>query len=69
MACPTTPDGYYNIERMLKILETKGVRIGICGGCMDAREIRPEIIAEGTKRSSLDELTAWAQGADKVLVC
>lgn len=68
MGCQTTPNGYYNIERMLKILATKGARIGICGGCMDARGIRPEIIAEGTKRSSLDELTAWTQEADKVLV-
>lgn len=64
----TTPTGYYNIERMLKTLTAKAARIGICGTCMDARGIRPEMIAEGTHRSSLDELTAWTQEADKVLV-
>ncbi len=27
----TTPNGYYNIERMLKLLLSKGAKIGICG--------------------------------------
>ena len=32
-----TPDGYYNIERMLKrVLAGKG-RVLLCGTCMDAR--------------------------------
>ncbi len=68
LACQTTPNGYYNIERMLKGLAAKGARIGICGICMDARGVKPDFIAQGTKRSSLDELTAWTQEADKVLV-
>jgi len=53
---------------MLKGLAAKGARIGICGSCMDARGVKRDHIAEGTKRSSLDELTAWTQEADKVLV-
>lgn len=68
VACQTTPNGYYNIERMLKALAAKGAPVGICGTCMDARGIKPEMIAEGTRRSSLDELTAWTQEAGKVLV-
>lgn len=68
VACQTTPNGSYNIERMLKTLSTNGSKIGICGSCMDARGIRPELIAEGTKRSSLDELTQWTEEADKIIV-
>jgi uncharacterized protein involved in oxidation of intracellular sulfur len=68
VAAQSTPNGYYNIERMLKGLAAKGARIGICGSCMDARGIKPEFIAAGTKRSTLDELTAWTQEVDKVLV-
>ena len=64
----TTPNGYYNIERMLKALAAKGSRIGVCGTCMDARGIRQEMIVEGTKRSTMDELTQWTMKADKVLV-
>jgi uncharacterized protein involved in oxidation of intracellular sulfur len=68
MSCQTTPNGYYNIGRMLKGLAAKGTRIGICGSCMDTRGVKPKLIAQGTKRSSLGELTAWTQEADKVLV-
>jgi uncharacterized protein involved in oxidation of intracellular sulfur len=57
IAGQTTPNGYYNIERMLKALSAKRSRIGICGSCMDARGIRPDLLAEGTHRSSMDELT------------
>jgi uncharacterized protein involved in oxidation of intracellular sulfur len=28
-----TPNGYYNIERMLKILASKGGKIGACESC------------------------------------
>ena len=63
-----TPNGYYNIERMLKMLVTKRAKIGVCGSCMDARGIKPESLLDGAKRSSMEELTAWAQEADKVLV-
>lgn len=64
----TTPNGYYNIERMIKALAAKGSQIGICGTCMDARGIRPEMVTEGSRRSTLDELTRWTTEADKVLV-
>ena len=63
----TTPDGYYNIERMLKGLALKGAKLGVCGSCMDARGIRPESLVEGAHRSSLDEMTAWTLEADRVL--
>jgi uncharacterized protein involved in oxidation of intracellular sulfur len=64
----TTPNGYYNLERMLKILTSKGHKIGVCGSCIDARGIKPEALAEGVHRSSMDELTAWTKAADKVIV-
>jgi len=63
-----TPSGYYNLERMLKFLAGKGARIGVCGSCMDARGIKPEMLVEGAHRSSMDELTAWSQAAVKTFV-
>src|SRR3990172_104281 len=39
VAGQTTPNGYYNIERMLKGLAIKRVVIGVCGSCMDARGV------------------------------
>ncbi len=68
VAGQTTPNGYYNIERMLKILASKGGKIGVCGTCMDARGVKPESLVQGAHRSSMDELTCWTREADKVLV-
>ena len=64
----TTPTGYYNIERMLKGLARKGVRIGLCGTCLDARGIQAEYLADGGARSTMEELTSWTEAADRVLV-
>ncbi len=61
------PQGYYNIELMIKaVARHKGV-IGVCGTCMDARGIAESELMESTKRSSLDELTDWTVWADKVV--
>lgn len=62
-----TPDGYYNIERMLKPVVRRG-RVLLCGTCMDARGMKEENMAEGCKRSTVDELTDLTISSDKVLV-
>ncbi len=63
-----TPNGYYNIEKMLRSVTNRKGEIGVCGTCMDARGITPGELAEGTKRGTLDELTKWTLWADRVLV-
>ena len=62
------PQGYYNLEVMLKGPLRHGAEIGVCGTCMDARGIVDTELTEGVKRSTLDELTQWTQWAEKVLV-
>ena len=62
------PQGHYNIEVMLKTVSKHGGEIGVCSSCMDARGISDAELVEGTKRSSMDELTAWTREADKVVV-
>jgi uncharacterized protein involved in oxidation of intracellular sulfur len=62
-----TPNGYYNLERMLKPVVRRG-RVLLCGSCMDARGLKEAEIVEGAKRSTLDELTELSVSADKVIV-
>jgi uncharacterized protein involved in oxidation of intracellular sulfur len=62
------PQGYYSLERMLKLFRAKGGEIGVCGTCMEARGLRDEELVEGSRRGTLDELTEWLLWADKVLV-
>jgi uncharacterized protein involved in oxidation of intracellular sulfur len=62
------PQGYYNIADMLGAVLRRGGEVGVCGTCMDARGITPDELVEGAKRGSMDQLTEWTAGADKVLV-
>lgn len=64
----TVPNGYYNLERMLRVVTQRGGEIGVCGSCMDARGISDRELAEETRRSTMDELTDWTIWADRVLV-
>ena len=61
-----TPDGYYNIERMIKRL-AKGGKVGACGTCMDARGLKDLTLIEGVHRSSMDELSDWILASDKII--
>jgi uncharacterized protein involved in oxidation of intracellular sulfur len=63
-----TPSGYYNLERMLKVLAESGVPIGACGSCLDARGINEPDLINGVHRSSMEELTDWTLEAEKVIV-
>jgi uncharacterized protein involved in oxidation of intracellular sulfur len=67
LAGQTTPNGYYNLERLLTAAIRHETEVGLCGTCMDARGIRGDQLVEGTRRSSLDELTDWTLWADKVI--
>ena len=63
-----TPNGYYNLERMLKRALTANGRVLLCGTCMDARGLSDGEIVEGARRSTMDELAQETLSADKVLV-
>lgn len=62
------PQGYYNIELMLRTVARHGAEVGVCGACMDARGIAEPELAEGAHRSSLEELTEWTLWAEKTAV-
>ncbi|MFX1255890.1 MAG: DsrE/DsrF/TusD sulfur relay family protein [Promethearchaeota archaeon] len=62
----TTPDGYYNIERMISFIARKG-KIGACGTCMDARGLSNLKLVDGVQRSSMAELTDWILASEKVI--
>ncbi len=64
----TTPEAFYNVERMLKrVIAGKG-QVLLCGTCLDARGIAEVEIMQGARRSTMDELAAATIVADKVLV-
>lgn len=68
LADQNTPDGYYNIERMLKAVIHKGGEIQLCGTCAEARGIKSLPLIEGVNIGTMSILAKWTVDADKVLV-
>src|SRR3990172_9220080 len=64
----SVPQGYYNVETMLRAVAKRGGVVGVCGTCMDARGMIDADLVEGCHRSTLEELTEWTIQSDKVLV-
>ena len=63
------PAGYYSLEAMLGTLLQNQGEVGICGSCLDARGIADTDLAQGARRSSMEELATWTgEWADKVVV-
>lgn len=67
IANQNTPNGYYNIERMIKSVLTKGGKVKICGSCAESRGLKTAQLIEGTEISTLAELTKWVVDSDKVI--
>jgi len=62
------PEGYYNIELMLKRVGHGEGRVLLCGTCMDARGLAEPDTFEGAVRSNMSELADEIAAADKVMV-
>lgn len=63
-----TPEGFYNIEKMVHRVIGSGGRVLLCGTCMDARGIADTDLTDGAARSTMDALSAATLEADKVMV-
>ena len=61
-----TPQGFYNIERMLKPVLRRGLVL-VCTTCMDARGMTDAELLEGCRRAKLGELGNLTLDAEKVL--
>lgn len=62
-----TPNGYYNIEKMLKIIINKGGKIKACGGCSETRGIDKLKLIDGIEISNMKAFAQWVVESDKVL--
>jgi len=64
----TVPQGFYNVERMLRVVTQARGEVGVCGSCMEARGIRDAELSPSARRSTLEELADWSGWAERVLV-
>jgi uncharacterized protein involved in oxidation of intracellular sulfur len=62
-----TPEGYYNLERMLSELAAKGVEGRACGACMKSRGMSDAELVEGVRRGTMMILAGWVKDSDRVV--
>jgi uncharacterized protein involved in oxidation of intracellular sulfur len=53
---------------MLKFVAERGTQIGVCRTCLEARGIPDTALLAGVTRSTMDQLVAWTEECEKVLV-
>ncbi len=63
----TTPQGYYNLERMLNAVVKKGGQVQACGACSEVRGISNISLIPGVEVSAMSQLAAWVLESERVL--
>ena len=63
-----TPNGYYNIARMLKLVLSNGSGVKLCGSCAQARGLTGLPLLNGVEMSNMSDLATWTLESDLVLV-
>ena len=63
----STPQGYYNIERMLEFVIGRGGEVKACGSCVEARGLAKVELIDGVEISTMSQLTQWVVDSDKAL--
>lgn len=61
------PAGYYNLEKMLKELIERGVKVRVCGTCTAARGLSQDDVNADVKMSGIMDLANWIKGSQHVL--
>jgi uncharacterized protein involved in oxidation of intracellular sulfur len=62
-----TPDGYYNIERMVKAVVAKGGEVRACGACTKARGMADLPLIDGVVIGAMKDLTDWVATSERVV--
>jgi uncharacterized protein involved in oxidation of intracellular sulfur len=62
-----TPNGYYNIERMLKIVLNKNGMVKLCTSCVEARGLKEMKFIDGAVLSTMKELAQLTMESDRVI--
>ena len=63
----TTPQGYYNVQRMLQAIINKQGHVKACGTCIEARGLDKLALIEGIEVSTMSQLAQWVVDSDKAL--
>ena len=63
-----TPQGNYNIVRMLQSVMARRGHVGLCGTCCEARGVKTIALTDGAEVSTMTQLARWTVESEPVLV-
>jgi uncharacterized protein involved in oxidation of intracellular sulfur len=63
----STPEGYYNLEKMLTNFISKGGTVRACGTCLKARGLKHEDLVEGVEVGTMMGLANWIKESKTAL--
>ena len=63
----STPEGFYNIERMLKSIIKKGGRVKTCMTCLSVRGMLETKLMDGAELGTIDQLAELTIQTDKII--
>lgn len=62
------PEGFYNLEKMLKELVDQGAEVVACRTCINARGLSQEELVDGVRvGTTVGDLVQWVKRSQKVL--
>ena len=62
-----TPNGYYNMGKMLRSLVDRGANIKVCGACITARGIEEAELVDGIEKGTMRILATWVKESGQVV--
>lgn len=61
------PEGFYNLERMIMDLLSRGVKVSACGTCMNSRGLATDDLVQGVEKGNMIGLARWIKDTGTVL--
>ncbi len=58
---------YFNLDKLIRAAARRGVEVGCCGTCLDARGLTDEMLVADAQRRSMEDLGDWILSADQVV--
>jgi len=61
------PEGFYNLEKMITDLVSRGVKVSACGACLNSRGLTVEDLVQGVEKGTMIGLARWIKESGSVL--
>ena len=61
------PEGFYNLEKMITDVISRGVKVSACGTCLNSRGLTVDDLVQGVEKGAMIGLARWIKESGSVL--